>query len=55
MADELARRGAEADLIGPEPFVALSVSTIKANIEEHAPTKHWDEWKMPKPLQDHYG
>ena len=44
MADELARKGSERTMCGPEPCMGLSIGTIKNAIRESANERHISEW-----------
>ena len=46
MADELARKGSERAMCGPEPCMGLSIGTIKNAIKENADQRHISEWML---------
>lgn len=44
-ADELARKGAESDFVGPEPMFGISESTRKAIVREWLFQRHKERWQ----------
>ena len=44
-ADQLAKKGAEGSLIGPEPAVGISKETCKLEIRKWVDKKHKEAWK----------
>ena len=44
-ADELARKGAEIDFVGPEPVLPISSCWIKRKIRSWAPSEHAIHWR----------